>query len=252
MESTSDTDQDSLSNTSEEGTFNQAHGNGGAGVGTGQYNEYQAAQMRSYMQQSGGGDQQSGQQPMMMPPGQFMPFMMPSYPMMMMQGGATGATGGRTEKESAGSPLDLQTARDDRHAHQQRPGAGGDHAARQRQAASPHTTTDMPRNSPHAGAASNPAAATGSRSGTPVGYNRDQMVPQTQSPLCYPGEFGGFTRPQEPMKAEPPKPEVPAPPKRPLTPYMRFNKCVSYWDIESRVGHLLVCFLHLQSSLVLH
>jgi len=188
--------------------------------GLGQYNDYLAAQMMYIQQHGSGGSRLGSDQPMIMTPG-MMPFMMPSY-QMMMQGAPGRVSGGsfftgspvtsssnNSDANHAGSPLNLQTSSRARAEHI----LHGENHQQYEQARPAHTGPVI------------------------SGYERLRELPNASATQTF-----GRGQPMQPSPAMgvdfglrhagieisvPFKAEVLVPPKRPLTPYMRFSKQVS-------------------------
>lgn len=273
MDSGSESDQDSAcSSSGEEAQYNSSRGSQSLvqqqqqqAANSSQHAAAVAAEYQSMMkymqqqQQQQQNDQsrqdeqsQHQQQPMMMIPTNCLPFMVPSvssYQMMMQsQGGmpsffgqnATSSPSSRESEAATGSPLNLQTTREDRPSSRSRPGDFQNQSMAQQQfthdqqqvlppAARAHQVANasqstLSRSSPQSGLPCS-LPSTMSMSGSHLGISQDhQMAQQTQQSA---GNFSlDFSMVAQ--RQEPPKPEHPAPPKRPLTPYMRFSKCVSY------------------------
>src|SRR6218665_1163174 len=246
MDSGSESDQDSAcSSSGEEAQYNSNRRS---------QNLIQQQQQQQQNDQSRQDEQsQHQQQPMMMIPTNCLPFMVPSvssYQMMMQsQGGmpsffgqnAASSPSSRESEAATGSPLNLQTTREDRPSSRSRPVDFQNQsmaqqqfthdqqqqvlppAARAPQQVANASQSSLSRSSPQSGLPCS-LPSTMSMSGSHLGISQDhQMAQQTQQ------SGGNFSLDFSMVgqRQEPPKPEHPAPPKRPLTPYMRFSKCVS-------------------------
>lgn len=235
--------------------------------------EYQSMMKYMQQQQQQQNDQsrqdeqsQHQQQPMMMIPTNCLPFMVPSvssYQMMMQsQGGmpsffgqnAASSPSSRESEAATGSPLNLQTTREDRPSSRSRPVDFQNQSMAQQQfthdqqqqvlppAARAHqqvanaSQSSLSRSSPQSGLPCS-LPSTMSMSGSHLGISQDhQMAQQTQQ------SGGNFSLDFSMVgqRQEPPKPEHPAPPKRPLTPYMRFSKCM-WQQVKSSNPGMSVC-----------
>jgi hypothetical protein len=254
METTSESDQDGVT-SGEDSSFDRPHATSASGrrsaTGSGRPggNEFAEPQItQSQMQQyrvsqaaaaaaaaAGGMDSQTA----MMMSANYLPFMMStSYPAMMMQGGVpTTASAGsqaaaaasffnRINQNSlskdadsigaAGSPLNLQTG--GQATERPRVGPGGDFSGaslQQQQRSMPAASPGLPqaRNSPHLGQGSSyPQPA--HQGGSGATYGGGQMSAQARFDTGFAGKSEAAAK----------SPAYPPPPKRPLTPYMRFNK----------------------------
>lgn len=259
MDSGSDSDQDSAcSSSGEDASYNQGQQpqQQQKAPNSSQHSEYQSMMkyMHQQQQQSDSSQQQQNeqlqhhqQQQMMM-----LPFMMPgstSFQMMMQaQGGMppyfgqnmTNSPSSRESETATGSPLNLQTLREDR------PSSRSQQPARDYQNMAPPFAHDQSqqqqmvpissaRTHQVANATQSPVSRMSPQSALPctlpntvpmssghLGMSKDHQMAQQSV-----GNFSSVDFGMAAQRQEPPKPEPPAPPKRPLTPYMRFSKCVS-------------------------
>ena len=231
MASASDSEQDSTGSCSaaQENSFSPPRTSGQPSASRGgqhasDYTAAAAAQMQ-YMQQ----------QQMMMTPGNYLPFMMPpAYQMMMQQQGSSPQSpygkNSTREPDSIGSPLNLQTTRNERPSSRPRdhlnqnmvPGQFSSDQVLHPAHSNPHTNLpSASRGSPQVAGLHSSLPNTSSSMGA-------MAPPQNQMSLSrFSGDFGLMRSQQQHHQQESAKPEPPPPPKRPLTPYMRFSKCVS-------------------------
>ena len=252
--------QSSSTGNSSSGNIPSAHGGHGQSRSSGSYPSSQMPFTQSGSSGGGGvGGSGSGHDNIARSLPMSMPFMMPSYPMMVMpqctsayapvKSESSGAFHQRTASSHGGGHTSSAGGRDGAASSQGRPSYGdegcvpqdgaGHHKVSTASAVygsgatargSPSSRTSAVANSAQMSSMQQTFADRSSSLGTNIHYQMAQGVPYAGG---YPMDFTFATAAAAQYHTEPPKPEPPQPPKRPLTPYMRFSKSVSMDSISA-------------------